>query len=185
MSWIDDIKLVRWFNNGVALLQTQGVNLIGLGATAVDNPNYQTTLPDGSIAQGRTEISVPCPNQPFTWEVATPPSVAAERWLSNYGAWQGGQHGKTFARRFIIYAIRWKSQGFTPAQSMTLQLYHNGATMGAAWSMVIPGGAGPNYEQELRPSVPFVTGNGCIIGLSATQAGTGLSAGMKAIITVN
>lgn len=184
MSWIDDIKLARWLNNFVALNQTFGVNLIGLGGKAVDNPNYVTTLPDGSQVTGRTEITFPPPNQPLIWPVAIPPSVAAERWLSNYGSWQTTQHAKIAGRRFFINAIRWQSQGFTPAQNITLQLYHNGASMGPTWSMIIPSGAGPNYKQELRPSTPFTTSNGCVIGISATQAGVGLSANMNATIVV-
>lgn len=185
MSWIDEIKLSRWLDNFVALTQTYGVNLIGAGGVAVDNPNYQTTMPDGSVVIGRTEVAFKAPSQPLVWFTTIPPSVAAERFLSNYGAWQTSQHAKIAGRRFIIRAIRWQSQGVTPAQNMTLQLYHNGVSMGPTWSMIIPSGAGPNYKQELRPSTPFVTGNGCVIALSATQAGVGLSANMNATIVVD
>lgn len=185
MTWLDDIKLARWLNAGVAKAQSFGVNLIGLGATAVDNPLYQTTLADGTIAIGRTEIAFPCPNQPIIWSVNIPPSVAAERFITSYGSYFAAQHGRIFARKFQINAIEWQSQGFTPAQSMVLQLYHNGATMGPTWAMTIPAGAGPNYKQELRPAVPFVTGNGCVISLSVTQGGVGLSANMNAVIVVN
>lgn len=184
MSWIDEIKLARWLNNGVAAVQTYGVNLIGLGVSAVDNPNYQTTLPDGSIAQGRTEIAFPDPNQPLIWFAANAPAVAAERFLSNYGSYFAAAHAKIVPRSFVINAIRWKSQGFTPAEAMTLKLYHNGTAVGAAWQMVIPGGFGPNGEQELRPSTPFVTGNGCVISISLTQAGVSASANMNAVISV-
>lgn len=185
MSWLDDIKLVRWLNNGVATQQAQGVNLVGLGAVATDNPQFLTTLPDGTVVQGRTEIVLPCPNQPMVWSVNIPPSVAAERFITNYGSYFAAKHGKIAARRFMINSISWQSQGFTPAQNMTLQLYHNGASMGASWSMIIPSGAGPNYKQELRPVVPFTTSNGCVICLSVTQAGVGLSANMNAVIVVN
>lgn len=183
MSWIDDIKLVRWLNNGVASAQVQGANLIGLGATAVDNPNFSTTLADGSVVKGRTEIIVPPPNQPLLWFAAAAPAVAAERWITNYGAYSASvSHAKIVARRFAINAISWRSQ-VQPAEAITLKLYHNGAAAGVTWQLVIPGGA-TNYYAELRPTVPFITGGGCVIGISLTQAGVSAVGNMRAIISV-
>lgn len=184
MSWIDEIKPARWLNGGVAMIQTYGVNLIGRGGVAVDNPTFVTTLPDGTQVTGRTEIVFTAPNQPLVWSVNTPPAIAAERWISNYGAYTTTLHGKIAARRFMINAIRWQSQGITPAQSMLLQLYHNGAAV-PGWSMTIPATAGPNYKQELRPSAPYTTSNGCVLGISLTQAGAGASANMNAIISLS
>lgn len=184
MSWLDDIKLARWLNNGVPLQQAQGVNLIGLGGIAIDNPQFLTTLPDGTVVQGRTEITVADPDQPLIWFAANAPAVAAERWLSNFGAYQLGQHYKFTRRGWTINAIRWKSQGFTPAQNITLKLYTNGGAAGASWQAIIPSGAGPNYEQELRPPTPLTISSGSTVGLSFTQAGTGASANMNAVITV-
>jgi hypothetical protein len=183
MSWIDEIKLARWLNNGVAMVQTFGINLIGSGATAVDNPTYSTTLPDGTVVTGRTEIAFPPPNQPMVWSVPAAPAVAAERFISNYGLFFATQHGKIAARRFKLNSIRWQSKGITPAQSMLLQLYHNGATV-PGWSMTIPALAGPNYKQELRPSTPFITSNGCVLCISLTQAGVGASATMNGVIAL-
>lgn len=183
MSWIDEIKLARWLNSGVAARQAYGVNMVGLGVGAVDNPDYPTTMPDGSVVVGRTELSFPDPNQPLIWFAAAAPAVAAERFLSNYGAYQVGQHGKIVPRGFLINAIRWQSKGITPAEAITIKLYHNGVAVGATWQMTIAGAVGPNYKQELRPSVPFSAGNGSVIALSFTQAGVS-AATIRAVISV-
>jgi hypothetical protein len=185
MSWIDEIKLAKWLNNGTAMAQTFGVNLIGKAVQAVDNPTYLTTLPDGSQAAGRTEITFLDPNQPLTWTVANAPAVAAERWITNYGIYTtSNAYGRFCRRGFIINAVRWRSQGITPAQNILLKLYVNSSAAGASWQTTIFAAGGPNLEVVIAPPSPLVVSSGSVIGISLTQAGAGVSANMNAIISV-
>ena len=185
MSWINEIKLARWIDSlGLSKAQAEGVNLIGLGATAVDNPNFQTTMADGSIVTGRTEIAFPQSGPTLMWQFQDAPGVAALRYLSNYGSWFAAPHAKIVPRQFVIKSIQYTAQGTGPSvDSLTIQLYHNNAVV-PGFSLVIPGGVAAGYFASVSPVTPFTTGNGCLIGLGVTQSGAQAATFMRGNITV-
>jgi hypothetical protein len=181
MSWLDDIKLAYWGLNGAAPSQrTQGVNLVDRGITAVDNPNFVTTLPDGTAVNGRTELAIPAPGPNFVWYARAAPAVAADRWLSNYGAWQTSQNFcKCNTIEFQATALSFMCRGGMPPEDIVITLYRNLNPV-AGWSMTLFGGSGPIYKAEIRPTTPLLVGNGNLVGIRATQAGATARPGWNA-----
>ncbi len=172
MSWLDEIKLAVWgVNDAAATKRVSGINFRESGIGVADNPNALTTMPNGQVVQGRTELTVNAPAPNMVWFAQAAPAVAADRWLSNYGVWSGVDHCKCNTVAWRATRLSFMCTGGMPANDIVVMLYLN-LNPQAAWTMTLNAGAGPTYKNSVAIPGGILVGNGGLVGIRCTQAGT-------------